>query len=348
MTKAVISFKTIHANIKKVRSKIGRRTKICAVVKANAYSLGMVAVSREIQERVDYLAVSNIDEAKRLRNAGISKPILMFGVCKDYKSAIDNNIIVTISSVKEMKKLAGLGRRCRIHIEVNTGMNRYGISNIWQLKKILCVVSGNSQIVVDGLYTQMAYDINNVPEVNRALKRFAPFRSMVKSHFPRALIHAACTNNFEHVPAQFDMVRIGKAMYGGHPGFKTAIKVTSTVDAIQNLARGDKASYNGTEAVTRVTVAGIIPCGYADLIHYRFSNVQKVLIDGVYCKVLGRVCMDSIIVDVTDVPDPLGKVVTIIDNQKGLTLMDVAVNTKTIVCNILCSFNFARVQLIYK
>ena len=357
MTKAIINFKTIHKNIKNFRSQLHPKIKFCAVVKANAYSLGLIPISREIQNSVDYFSVACMGEALKLRTAGIKKAIILFGVCEDYKLALANNITISINSVKEMKCLVQYmsnlpkryrGKKCKIHIKVNTGMNRYGISNIWQLKGIIQIIKENPKIQLEGLYTQLAHNMHDIDGINNALKRFAPFRSIAKSYSRKVIIHAACSNNYEHIGAQFDMVRIGKIMYGGHPAFKTAITITSKIVAVQTMAEGEKVGYNGTETVKRPTIAAVVPCGYADLIHYRCSNTYKVLVDGKLYKILGRVCMDAIIIDATDICNPLGKTVTIMDNKKGVTLMDMGTITNTNVCNILCSFNFDRVELVYK
>lgn len=354
MIKATINFKLIHSNIKKLRETLLPNVKICAVVKANAYSLGDVVISREIESKVDCFAVACIKEAIRLRLGKIKKPILLFGVCEDFEAALLHNLTISINSVSEMSDLAmylekaKATRKCKVHIKVNTGMNRYGIANVWQLKEIIKVASSCPQIQIDGLYTQFAHAIDDMVAIEEQLKRFTPFRSIIKSHFPHAIIHAACSNNSSYVPAQFDMVRVGKLMYGGYDGYKTAVKVTSHITAIQQLQKGAKVGYNGTDGVTRATTCAVVPCGYADLVHYRYSNTHQVLVDGQLCRVLGRVCMDTIIIDVTGIRNPLGKRVTIIDEQSGLTLMEIARNTKTIVCNMLCSFKFDRCEITYK
>ena len=239
-------------------------------------------------------------------------------------------------------------RKHKIHIKVNTGMNRYGISNIWQLKKILTLAQTCSTVEIDGLYTQFAHSIGDPQSIDEELKRFAPFRSMVKNAHPRAIIHAACTNSIDLPATQFDMVRVGKLFYGGYDGYKTAIKITSKIAAVQTVPRGGKIGYNATETAKEPMTVAVVPCGYADLIHYRCSNTYHVLVGSTPCKIMGRVCMDSIIIDVTAVANPIGKTVTIMDDKRGVTLMDLARQTHTIVCNILCSFHFDRVRVIYK
>jgi alanine racemase len=144
------------------------------------------------------------------------------------------------------------------------------------------------------------------------------------------------------------MVRIGKTFYGGYHGYRTALKVVSKVTALQHVAAGSKIGYGGTETAARPTVVGVVPCGYADLVHINYSNTLCVLVDDTPCKILGRICMDSFMIDVTNVQAPLGKRVTIIDDRKGLTIMEIAEKTGCIACNMFCSLNFQRSELIYK
>jgi len=353
MIKAVINFKTILWNIRKLKKHLLPGVKFCAVVKANAYSLGDVVVAREIQAEADSFAVANIKEAVRLREGGIKKPILLFGPCPDFKTAIQRNITVSIHSTAEVKALCKALQgmhpaKCKIHIKVNTGMNRYGLSSVWQLRSILAAAEKCSNIIVDGLYTHMAFETDKKSEIDAQLKKFTPFRSVMRTHHPRATIHASCSGSAEYLPAQFDMVRIGKIMYGGFNGYRTAIKITSKINAVQNLSAGAKVGYNGMAVALNTTVCGVVPCGYADLAHFNFGNTHHVLVDGVACKVLGRVCMDTFMIDVTGVKSPLGKTVTILADQKGLGIMEVCRTTNTIACDLLCGFNFGRTEVTYR
>ena len=353
MIKAIINFKTIHWNIRKLKKQLSPGVKVCAVLKANAYSLGDVVVAREIESEVDSFGVANIKEAIRLREGGIKKPILLFGPCADFKLAVRHNITVSIHNAAEVntlcKALQGMHpTKCKVHIKVNTGMNRYGISSVWQLRNILATAEKCNNIIVDGLYTHMAFEVDQKSEIDAQLKKFAPFRSMFRHIHPKATIHAACSGSAEYLPAQFDMVRIGKIMYGGFDGYRTAIKVTSKINAVQNLSAGAKIGYNGTAVAPHTMACGVVPCGYADLAHFNFGNTHQVLVDGIPCKVLGRVCMDSFMIDVTKIPSPLGKTVTIIADQKGLGIMDISRATNTIACDLLCGLNFERTEVSYK
>jgi len=353
MIKAIIDFKTVHWNIRKLKKQLLPHVKFCAVVKANAYSFGDVVVAQKVESEVDSFAVANIKEAIRLREGDIKKPILLFGPCPDFDAAVRHNIIVSIHSAAEIKALCkalqGMqNTKCKIHIKVNTGMNRYGLSNVWQLRSVLALAEKCNNIIVDGLYTHMASETDKTNEIDVQLKKFNPFRSVMRTHYPRAKIHAACSGSAEYLPAQFDMVRIGKIMYGGFNGYRTAIKVTSRINAVQNLPIGAKISYNGLAVATRPMVCGAVPCGYADLAHFNFGNAHHVLVDGIACKVLGRVCMDTFMIDVTDVKLPLGKTVTIIADQKGLGIMDISRTTNTIACDLLCGLDFNRTEVSYR
>jgi len=353
MIKAVIGFKTIHWNIRRLKKQLLPNVRFCAVVKANAYSLGAVTIARGIESEVDSFAVAHIKEAVSLREGGIKAPILLFGVCTDFKTAIQKNIGVSIHSTGEIKALCKALQgfplaKVKIHIKVNTGMNRYGISNVWQLKAILAIAAKAHGIVVDGLYTHMAFETDRRGEIDAQLKKFVPFRTVMRKHYPAATIHAACSGSAEYAPAQFDMVRIGKIMYGGFDGYRTAIKVTSKIAAVQSAAAGARVGYGGVFTCTAPTVCGVVPCGYADLAHFNFGAAHSVIVDGMPCRILGRVCMDSFIIDVTHIKSPLGKTVTVIADQAGLRIMDISRRTNTIACDLLCGLNFSRVDLTYQ
>ena len=354
MIKATINLKVMNRNIRKLRETLLPKVLVCAVVKADAYSFGDAAIAREIEPEVDCFAVAHILEAIRLRRANIKKPILLLGVCGDYETAVHLGVIVSINSIAEMKSLCKVmrkldgGAKCKIHIKVNTGMNRYGISNVWQLRGILAVAAENPEVVVDGLYTHLAFEADNTNEIDAQLRKFAPFRSVMRTHFPRAIIHAASSGSASYLSAQFDMVRVGKLIYGGLDGYRTAVKVTSRISAVQTLAAGAHVGYGGTVTAAAPTICGIVPCGYADLANINFANRHSVLVDGIPCKVLGRVCMDSFMIDVTDIKSPLGKTVTIIADQRGLGIMDICHTCDIIACDLLCGLNFSRAEVVYR
>jgi len=345
MLKAQINTKTILKNIKIVRGHLGEGVRLCAVVKANAYGLGDVLIAKIVSAAVDWFAVARMSEALRLREAGISHPILLFGICDDVKKAVQNNIIVSVNSLSEMQHICTAleGQECklRIHIKVNTGMNRYGITSPWQLRSILALAARTNTVIVDGLYTHMSHETDNTACIERQLQKFVPFRAMLKRSHPRAIIHAACSGSFHYKPSQFDMVRIGKSMYGGFDGYKTAITLTSKVTAVQHVPRGSGVNYNARWVAECPTTIGVVPCGYADIGSLCF-HASHVMVGKHLCPIIGVVCMDTFAVDVTGMPCPLGKVVRILGPDAGISIMDFVKKSGRSACPLLCSLNFNR------
>jgi len=311
--KVEINLKQIVRNIKSMRAKLASGVLFCAVVKANAYSFDDVTISQAIQNHVDMFAVARMSEAIRLREQGkVVKPILLLCPCEDFKSAIDHNITVTISSIAEMHMAckASLKGKINIHIEVNTGMNRFGVNTLWQLRTIMGLAHRHKNIDITGLYTHMA----SIKQTDKQLKRFAPFKAMLKRFHPRAIIHAACSEGVHLKQAQLDMVRIGKAMYGGISGYKSAVTIKAKIVAVQHLKSGDNVGYGGLFTAVKSCTVGVVNCGYANAGFLLFAPPTHIYVGKVACKILGSVCMDTIFIDATDLPSPLGKSITILDD----------------------------------
>ena len=351
MIRAEVNLRTIRANIKTLQRQLAAGIKICAVVKSNAYSLGDTVIAPYIQRFVDWFAVASIREGSRLRKCGITKPILLLGVCEDFAAAVALNLTISVCSLNEMKglvKTLGENEKASVHVKVNTGMNRFGITSLWQLRSILNYSILYPNIKVDGLYTHMAYESDNPAELDKSIEKFRPYVKVVKNTNPCAIVHAASSGSAGYSPACFDMVRVGKLLYGGLDNFRTVIKCTSTITAIQTLPKGAKVGYGGTEALKQGGIIGVVPCGYADLAHFNFAHGASVGVGGQSCLVVGRVCMDSFMINVTNVESPLGKTVTIMSESRGRTIMDIARASGTIACELLCNLNFQRANLKYK
>jgi len=346
-----INIKTIKDNIKTLRKRIGKNVKICAVVKANAYSFGDQVISPAIERDIDCFGVAHLKEAKRLRDAGIIKDILLFGICSNYTQALKLNIVVSINSVAEIRdfiKTKTANNRPKIcHVKVNTGLNRYGIKNLWQLRKIIELAVENN-IDIRGLYTHFSHEEDNLEMVDKQLEKFKPFRKLYKKYFPHGMIHAAAAGTAHYPPAQFDMVRVGKNLYGGYPGYKTALTVRAKIVAIQNIRKGEVVGYAGVFIAPHNMRVGVVNSGYADFVHFGLSNKGVVLVDNRECKILGRICMDAFIIDVTHIENPLSCEVTLIGDKSPVTIMDIVKTSATVTCDLLCGFNYDRSCVSYK
>jgi len=349
MIYAKVFAKVILENIRTLRKKLRKNVKIQAVLKADGYSLGDVTIAKIVRKHVDSFAIAAISEAERLRDAGITEPILLLGVCQDYSRAIELGLCISINSVNEMRQLIsvvkGQQNKVAVQIKVNTGLNRFGISNLWELREILDFASSCKNVTVQGLYTHMAHEEDNIPGIDEQLRRFAPFRGLFKRLVPNGIVHAACSGSAEYLPCQFDMVRIGKIFYGGYPGYKTAVELKAKIVSVQKVAKGETIGYRGTFRASKSMIIGAIACGYADVASCAFSSGAVVYVDGVACRVLGRVCMDAFMVDVSEVKNPLGKMATIVSNKKGTTIMELCESTGMITCDFLCGLNFQRTKL---
>jgi len=333
-----IHSKTIRENVHTLRSRLKTGVKICAVVKANAYSLGDVMVAQTIDDLVDCFAVADLSEAKNLREAGIEKDILLFGVCEDLETAKALGITISVNSLPEAQNVATNVAGLKIHIMVDTGMNRYGINSIHELETILSLL-GES---VEGIYTHMAYEEENLPKINKQLERFSPFVEAAKRSNPNIIVHAACAGSAHLACAQFDMVRVGKSFYGGYHGYKTAIQMTSKIVAVRKIKAGETVSYNGHFVSTKDMTIGVVLGGYADGVHCGFSSKTFVFVDGKPCPILGRICMDAFMVDVSEIKRPLGKKVTIVDDLPGITIMEHVRRTKVVTCDFLCGVGTSK------
>ncbi len=331
-----INFKKIIENIHKIKKSLKPKTKFCAVVKANAYGLGDKIVANKIEKFIDCFAVSTVDEGIRLRDAGIKKDILILSVTQNIESALKHNLIITIGSLKEAKNLIESNLKPRIHIAVNTGMNRYGCNSILEFISVLNLLSNYK---IEGLYTHLSHEEDNPKKVDSSINKFKKYVLIFKKHFPISTIHAACSGTINCPATHFDMVRIGKAIYGGSNGMDTVLNIESKVIAIKKINKGQSVGYNGEYTAIKKMTIGIVAGGYSNGIQTRFSGSDFVTIDKKECKIIGRICMDCFFIDVSEIHNPLNKIVSIISNSKGQTIMDIYRKTKVIACDILCGFN---------
>ena len=339
MLSVQVNLRTILKNVIAIKKRLQSGTKFCAVVKANAYGLGLERISKLLVPYVDCFAVANIDEAIALRKFGIKQDILLLGICENLNAAIKHNIIISVENYAQAENIIKQKLHPRIHLAVNTGMNRFGITSVHELRKTLQKLN---QERVEGVYTHLAYESEQPTAINTALTRFKKLIHICRQYYPNLITHAGCSGTITYPSAHLNMMRIGKALYGGVTGTHTAITVTSQIVAIKKLKPGDTVGYNGTFTATRPTVVGVVRGGYANGIPIQFSNTALVLVGKQKCRVVGRVCMDYFFIDISNVTNPLQKRVTIIANTPGQTLLEMAQQTNMVTCNLLLSLQQAN------
>lgn len=315
---------SIAQNYKTFRSLVSSDTKLCGVVKSNAYGHGLVPFSKELVSLgIDFLAVDSIVEAICLRQEGISTPILVLGYTLPERlvEAEENNISITVSSFELLQKIIGRKESnapLRIHIKVDTGMLRQGFRSPDRDKLLDLLSSVGAGAQIEGLYTHFASAKNKAfPEdTQRQLREFKEWRLAFKDAGLSPMTHSAATAGaLLYDDSHFDMCRIGIGMYGLWPSHEAralledkvrlhpALSWKTIISEVKKARKGERVGYDLTETLERDSRIAICPIGYWHGYPRRLSSTGKVLVRGTKCKVLGRVSMDILTIDVTDVPD---------------------------------------------
>lgn len=319
-----INTNAIKHNISVFRSLIPRKTKFYAVVKSNAYGHDLLLFSNLADVYgVDGFCVDSVIEGKKIRTAGIEKPILVLGPTLPhfFKEAEKYNITITISSGDILERLIKSKVKVQFHLKCDTGMHRQGfyLEDIPGVIKQIQSASWRTKFEIRnylrGVYTHFAAskDILYPQYTEEQLKKFLSIKSFFeKNMFRNLMYHAAATGGVVTYPkSHFDMVRIGIGLYGYWPTreieiqhemlwrkklqLKRVLSWKAIVSEIKILEKGDQVGYDLTEEVQEKTKAVIIPIGYWHGFPRSLSNVGQVLIGGKRAKVLGRVSMDLIV-----------------------------------------------------
>jgi alanine racemase len=310
-------------NYRAFRKLIGKRTKLLGVVKSNAYGHDLIEFGKELARLgVDCLGVDSLVEGTALRKAGVKTPILVLGYTLPalFGEARKNNIAVTISNFDMLREALRLpkGRApLRVHIKADTGMHRQGFQ-LHELSAFLAQREGStSHLIVEGLYTHFAEAKNprSGDHTRRQIKEFAQWIKAFHAADVKPMTHASATGGALLYPtAHYDMVRIGIGLYGLWPSgeaeralspqltLKPVLSWRAVVSEVKEVKKGERVGYDFTEMLTRESKLAVIPIGYWHGFPRLLSSKGRVLIHGKPARVVGRVSMDMIVVDVTDIP----------------------------------------------
>jgi len=326
-----IDLGAIKNNIALIKKEIGHpKTKLMTVVKANAYGHGLVEISKMCEgTNVDYLAVSTFDEAKTLRGNGISLPILIIGYIytEDIEKAISDNITLSIYSreiADEVIKAASkLNKVASVHLKIDTGMHRLGFlpeEFIQNYKEL----TSDKNLNVEYLYSHFA-DFHNPEHSQKQIAVLKGLLSEIKTkNLPIPKVHFSRSESLTDDNVDFAMVRPGLALYGlcdNIAGLKPALTFKTKIAQVKNIKAGDAVGYCLTYQAPRNMKIATIACGYADGYGRNFSNKGEVIIDGKKLPVIGRVCMNLTIVDVSEVSDvKMGDEVILIGKDNGVEI----------------------------
>ena len=320
-TWAEVSLKNLAHNYRVLRNIIPANCRYLGVVKANAYGHGAVKVALKLQELgADMLAVACLDEAIELRQAGVTLPILCLGYTAVERTPLllRYKVTQTVANLKTARQFSvaaqAAGETLRVHINLDTGMTRMGFQ--WteehkeQAAEEIVKVCALPRLYVEGMYTHFAAADASESYTQMQLSRYLDAKQVLKEKgVVLDIYHCASSVAILQYPeAHLDMIRPGIAMYG-YPstenthGLVPVMTLKTRVADIRDVPKGTYVSYGCTAKTERNTRLAVLPIGYADGIFRSFSNGAEVLLCGRRCPIVGRVCMDMCMVDVTDVPD---------------------------------------------
>ena len=317
-TRVKIDLDAIGRNFAAVREKAG--VKVMAVIKADAYGHGAIPVARLLKDQCAFFGVSSMLEAMELRQAGLDTPILILGhtPVTAFPTAIREGIRPTIFRYEDALALSQAareaGRKTPFHFAVDTGMSRIGFQADEASADICAKIAALPGLIPEGLFSHFATaDCADLSRAKVQAEKFAAFDAMLKARgvtVPiRHLNNSAGLMNFD---CHYEMVRSGIVTYGMYPSgevspellkLEPALTWLSRVTHVKTLPAGREISYGGTFVTTKETVVATIPVGYADGYRRSLSGKFYVLIRGKKAPILGRICMDQLMVDVTDIPD---------------------------------------------
>ena len=359
-----IDLDAIARNFDAVRQKAG--VSVMAIIKADAYGHGAVQVGRWLQDKCRFFGVSSISEALELRRAGLRNPILILGhtPVEAYPTAIQQGIRPAIFHYEDALALSeaaqSLNLRAPFHFAIDTGMSRIGFQVTEAAADLCAKIAKLPNLVPEGLFSHFATaDCADLTRARKQAELYSQFDAMLKERGVKVLIrhldNSAGTMNFA---SHYEMVRSGIVTYGMYPSdevdpgllpLQPALEFISRVSHIKTIPAGREIGYGGTFTTTRPTVVATIPVGYADGYRRSLSNRFHVLIRGQKAPILGKVCMDQMMVDVTDIPGAaLGDKVTLIgrDGDAQITMEDIAAAAGSFNYEFACGIS-RRVPRIY-
>lgn len=345
----VIRLDVIRDNFLKIRATVPPETGTIAVVKADAYGHGAVETARTVLEcGADMLAVACVKEGAELRRAGITAPILVLGAVTedDVRMGVRYCLTQTVCS-PEMVLLCGEAAReegtdCEVHLKIDSGMGRIGARKPEEVTAILKALEDCPEVRLNGAFTHFADADGETDGYTRGqYARFMELTRDLPAGVKRHCANSAAIHRYPEV--RLDMVRIGISLYGYPPvetevALKPAMEWHAAVSYVKTLEAGDKVSYGLTWTAERETRVATVTCGYGDGYHRAGSGRAQVLIRGRRAPVIGRVCMDQMMVDVTGIPEvcPGDDVILLGEsNGESITAEDLASAAGTISYEIL-------------
>ena len=366
---AEISLEAIGHNIREVKKRLPEGVKLLGVVKANAYGHGAVPVASDLENQVDYFATATIEEAVELRENGISAPILILGYVSpsQYGDLVEYDITQTIDSYAQAlaleKEAARQNRKAKAHLAVDTGMTRIGFQVTEHDADEAAKIADLPHIELEGMFTHFSCaDQEDKTYCSMQMEKYDKMTALLAERGVTIPLRHICNSAgiMEFDDHHFEMVRSGIITYGIYPSEEVkkerldlipALSWKSHVIHVKEVGPGIGVSYGATYVTEKpMTRIATVSAGYADGYPRALSNQGCVLIHGKKAPIIGRICMDQMMVDVTDIPDvQVEDVVTLVgtDGDETITIEEIANPAARFDYEMLCDIS-SRVTRVYK
>ena len=363
-TRVKIDLDAILENFDAIRAKA--KVPVMAVIKADAYGHGAIQVAQLLQDKAAFFGVSSMLEATELRRAGLTNPILILGhtPVKAFDAAIREGIRPTIFRYEDALALSRAAVAAKVpapfHLAVDTGMSRLGFPATEEAADLCAEIAKLPGLVTEGIFSHFATaDCADLSRSRAQAQRFDAFCDMLKARGVEILIrHLNNSAGLMNFDSHYEMVRAGIVTYGMYPSeevspellkLKPALQFLSKVTFVKTLPAGREISYGGTYVTTGETRVATVPVGYADGYRRSLSGKFYCLIHGKKAPILGRICMDQMMVDVTHIPETQpGDRVTLVgtDGEETITMEQVAAAADSFNYEFVCGIS-RRVPRIY-
>ena len=351
-------------NMIRIRRAVPANVRIMAVVKADGYGHGAVEASKAaLDGGADCLAVASVAEGTVLRRAGIQAPVLVLGAVTagDVTEGIDQGLIQTVCSPEMValceKAAASLQKQAEVHLKVDTGMGRIGVRNREELAAVTHAVQQSAHVRLTGVFTHFSDADDGEDGMRYTEAQYQRFIALTEE-LPKEIIRHCSNSAAIHRRPEYslDMVRAGISYYGYPPvpernlDLQPCMRWTAKISFIKDVQAGEFISYGRTYRTEKPMRVAVVTCGYADGYHRNASGKAAVLIHGKRAKILGRICMDQMMADVTDIPEaaPEDEVVLMgTDGTDRIDAEEIAAWSDTISYEILLSVG-SRVERVYE
>ena len=363
-TYAEIDLDAIENNFNELKKCVASGTKLCAVIKADGYGHGAVMLADLLKDKADYFAVATSDEAVELRNAGVTKPILILGYTHedDFDTLLENDIEFTVFSYDNAQKLSvhaeKLNKSAKIHIAVDTGMSRIGVTPDYNGLECVKKISLLASLELKGIFSHFACaDMEDKSVTKLQLSRFNDFLNMLSDNnidFP--VRHISNSAAISETDDHFDMVRMGISLYGLYPSEEVdkskvklipAMTLRSHITHIKDVDAGEGISYGHIYKTTEKRTIATVCAGYADGYPRALSDTGTVTVNGASAPIRGRVCMDQFMIDVTDIENVNIDDEVILFGRNGVSAEEIGSMSMSFNYEVVCAVS-RRIPRVYK